>query len=459
MENPINVEGQNSQQIEQNQINLPTQIPEKRKVNYWVIPTVVFFILLLLAGGVFYLLESQRNQSVSQNFEQKTALSTSLSPVNPTNITVVYAYNQYAVLNNNYDTLTPIQTKVFKTDYNNQNKVELNIGYHLSTSNTDPYQTKGYLYKTTSDGKYIFRWSRDHKSVEVASAPEFNSFQKLVDIPQGNIRTVTVARNAHKIAYTVKSDKDERVYVMDINDAKQKLVKTTNDSQNISSIDYNALNNQLYIGYNQDGWVVEGERLILNDDGSIKSTQKEPLTEEQPQFTKDFKKAYIRTYIDDKEAIVEQDMTSNKRKALYKLNDNKGGDRITTFMLSPTDDKLIFEQENITKKRVLYSVSLTDGNVSVLLDDPQYYGLVPALCGQECFGGSNAWSPDGKYILLEGVVCTYNDLCKLHEGEVYLMDIDSKKMSLFFKPSDQIDQLQPQKRVKDLIEFIGWLAQ
>ena len=443
MENQLNVGDQNAQQIGQKSVSQPLQISEKPKVNYWIISIIVLFILLLVAGGVFYLLKPQKKQSTPQNFEQKTAPSTSLSPVNLTNISIVYAYNQYDMLNNDYD------TKVFKTDYNNQNKAELNIGFFLSTSNTDPYQTKGYLYKTTPDGKYLFRISRIFKSIEAASAQLPNSFRKLVEISQGNIHNLSISPSGNEIAYIVRNETEGKLFIMNIDEGEQRFIKTIEPTNSIEG--FNAKNNQIFL---------TDEILALNEDGTIKSVQKNYIPGEQPQFSSGFDKAYYRfnNYTEKTEGIIEYDIVNKKEKVIYKINDQQ--DQITSFILSPVNDMLLFEQEDLSNnKRILYSISLPEGKADILINDLQYYGLVPALCGHHCFGGSNAWSPDGKYILLEGVVCTYNDLCKLHEGEVYLIDINSKKMSLFFKPNSQVDQAQPQKQIKDSLEFIGWLAQ
>lgn len=445
MENQINIGNQNTQQFGQNTVSQPTQIPEKRKVNYWVISIIVLFILLLVVGVMFYLLKSQKNQSTPQNFEQKTAPSSSLSPVNPTNISVVYAYHQYDALNNDYD------TKVFKTDYNNQNKAELDIGFFLSTSNTDPYQTKGYLYKTTPDGKYLFRISRIFKSIEVASAQLPNSFRKLVKISQGSIHNLTISPSGNEIAYIVRNETEGKLFIMNIDGGEQRFIKAIESTNSIEGL--NAKNNQIFL---------KDEILTLHEDGTIKTVQKNHIPGEQPEFSSGFDKAYYRfinyTESEKTEGIIEYDIVNKKEKVIYKINDKQG--QITSFILSPVNDMLLFEQEDLSNnKRILYSISLPGGKADILINDLQYYGLVPTLCGHHCFGGSNAWSPDGKYILLEGVVCTYNDLCKLHEGETYLIDINSKKMSLFFKQNSQVDQAQPQKQIKDSLEFIGWLTQ
>jgi hypothetical protein len=93
MENEINIGDQNVQQVGQNPVNQPVQIPEKPKVNCWMILTIV--LLIVVISGGFYI-ASLRNQlniaSSSQNNERATQSPTILSPTNtpvPTIQTVV----------------------------------------------------------------------------------------------------------------------------------------------------------------------------------------------------------------------------------------------------------------------------------------------------------------------------------------------------------------------------------
>jgi len=66
MENQINVGIQNTPQIGQNHVDQqPTQIPEKPKINYWMISIVILFIVLL-AGGNWFLLNSKKKISSQQ---------------------------------------------------------------------------------------------------------------------------------------------------------------------------------------------------------------------------------------------------------------------------------------------------------------------------------------------------------------------------------------------------------
>lgn len=50
MENQINIGDQNNQQIDQNPIDQPTMVPEKPKVNFWMISTLILFVILIASG-------------------------------------------------------------------------------------------------------------------------------------------------------------------------------------------------------------------------------------------------------------------------------------------------------------------------------------------------------------------------------------------------------------------------
>lgn len=229
--------------MENEQAQIPQSFPQLQnqtpyKLNQSEAPriilTVVFILILLVVGG--YLLTIRKNYPISQSSEQKTrstvtsklvnsTFTASPNPVNPIYTSLVYAYNQYTILNSDYNTLTPLQTKVFKSDINNQNKTELSIGYFLSTRSTDPYNTKGFLYKTSPGGKYLFRISHISKSIEVASAQQPNSFNKIVEISQGTISNVTISPSGNKIAYIIRDSAEEKLFITNIDKGGQTFIK------------------------------------------------------------------------------------------------------------------------------------------------------------------------------------------------------------------------------------------
>ena len=62
MENQINVDDQNPQQIGQNLVSQPVQIPEKSKANYWMISALILAILFFGILGLYVFSLCQTNQ-------------------------------------------------------------------------------------------------------------------------------------------------------------------------------------------------------------------------------------------------------------------------------------------------------------------------------------------------------------------------------------------------------------
>ena len=69
MENQINVSNQNTQQIGQNPVSQPVQVPEKPKINYWMISMLV---LLLVFIGLFGALKVLQKSGVTTKPESLT---------------------------------------------------------------------------------------------------------------------------------------------------------------------------------------------------------------------------------------------------------------------------------------------------------------------------------------------------------------------------------------------------
>lgn len=76
MENQINIDDQNAQQVGQNLVNQPVQIPSKPKVNYWMYLTIALTIMVVL--GAIYTINLKRQLDLSyslisqQNSQQKS---------------------------------------------------------------------------------------------------------------------------------------------------------------------------------------------------------------------------------------------------------------------------------------------------------------------------------------------------------------------------------------------------
>ncbi len=77
MESQTNIGDQNTQKIGQNPMNPLPQIPEKTKVNFWVITTIFLFVILVVGGLFVFLSAKKQNQTMStQNSLPKSTTST-----------------------------------------------------------------------------------------------------------------------------------------------------------------------------------------------------------------------------------------------------------------------------------------------------------------------------------------------------------------------------------------------
>lgn len=81
MENQINIGDQNTQQIGQKSVNQPIQVPLKQKINYWVIASVVFVILLIVTILSWFLVHDKLNEESSA---QKQNIINTSNPITPT---------------------------------------------------------------------------------------------------------------------------------------------------------------------------------------------------------------------------------------------------------------------------------------------------------------------------------------------------------------------------------------
>lgn len=79
MENQVNVGDQNSQQIGQNPVSQPVQIPDKPKINYWMISTLILFVVLVIGG--LYTFSLRKKIPEEQNNKQTRITTPTSSPV------------------------------------------------------------------------------------------------------------------------------------------------------------------------------------------------------------------------------------------------------------------------------------------------------------------------------------------------------------------------------------------
>lgn len=77
MENKINTGNQNAQQDEQNPVSQSVQLPEKPKINYWMVSVVLLLVIILLVGGVWLVKNktSLGQRPVTSNQESPTVVT------------------------------------------------------------------------------------------------------------------------------------------------------------------------------------------------------------------------------------------------------------------------------------------------------------------------------------------------------------------------------------------------
>lgn len=64
MENQVNIDNQNSQQIGQNPIDQSTMIPKKPKINFWMISTLILFVILIATGIYAINIKNRRSDNL-----------------------------------------------------------------------------------------------------------------------------------------------------------------------------------------------------------------------------------------------------------------------------------------------------------------------------------------------------------------------------------------------------------
>lgn len=113
MENKINVGDQNTQQVGETSASNPVQIPEKPKLNYWMISTMALFILLVVGGGLY--LFTTKKQPTSQYTQQSVPSPTTAQTSN----SVVPGWKTYTSTEGNYVIQYPSDwvVEVYKEKY------------------------------------------------------------------------------------------------------------------------------------------------------------------------------------------------------------------------------------------------------------------------------------------------------------------------------------------------------
>lgn len=168
MENQMNVDDQNTQQIGQNPVSQPVQIPEKPKINYLVMSLVILICFVLFGFGGYYL----GNQS--SVIKQNTSLNQSQSRPTPTiAIDPMANWKAYTDPNNQFtfkypnnieptvlDGSVTVSGKTYQTkqltmqDSTNNSDVAVRIIYGWQDPSIDPYNISKYIKSTINSNWY-----------------------------------------------------------------------------------------------------------------------------------------------------------------------------------------------------------------------------------------------------------------------------------------------------------------
>lgn len=429
--------------------NFPGMPPKNSTRNLKIIIGVLVVLLVAAASVAGFYIFGNKNISEKEQ----------LTPVSDQNIVpstqdnqiiqksdkaplIVYAYKQFS---------TSV-TKIYQSDISGQSKSEVNIGY-----------AEGVRFMATKDGKYLARW--DNNKLEIAPAKGLNSFKKIAETLEPNTRlnNVVWSVDGTKLVYIISKDlkpnepfspSEKRLYVINRDGSGQKLVKQFQRPDYVALEGFNSPKNELYWFETGEGGFVGNFTVINLADGSVKETKKDldPGLDFSLNFTSDFSKAY---YIKDYK-IYEYTLSNNNKRILYEL-DNVGQDKygnrsnIDRLKLSPKDNLLVFTRRTEPDdKEITFSIALPSGKVEILLDDAKYYNIGPFT-----------WSPEGKYLWFEtwchgcGQETGYNN-----EGEYYIMDMETKNISLFFKGSKgEYEKTGQGVRINETLNFISWITE
>ena len=233
MENQINVGDQNTQQIGQNSVNQPsvTLVPEKPKINYWMIITVVL-IMVLATGGVFYFLNTKKEITQSSTRKPPQSQLTISPPMKDTKISI--KTNDFLYTQDN-------QLWLGKTNVNGRKPIAQKLADQtanrvLSNSRTKvAYVSNGYLKVRT-----IF----NNEEITLQKLiPDSYPQEMLGPQYMRAIGSIAWSTNDAKLAFVGSNDSQADIYTIDI-DGKN-LKRITNDKLNEFSLVWSPENKKI----------------------------------------------------------------------------------------------------------------------------------------------------------------------------------------------------------------------
>lgn len=352
-----------------------------------------------------------------------------------------------------YDQFSPEVIQTYRSDITGGDVAAVNIGWGK------------FSFFPSPDGKYL---ARGNGSVlEIAPTDKLDSFTKIAEAggPDMRLYHVVWSDDGNKLVYftSKKSPTDgsygpaslpTNLYVINRDGTDKKLVKKFSKLAGVYLEAFDSLRNKLYWFETWEGFVWNFTIVDLAD-GSIEDIKKDldPETPWSVTFSPDFSKVY---YVGDfDKTIIEYTLANNSKKILYTFDGlgqdkygNKGG--IRGMRLSPRGDVLIFSRRTEPDDReITFSLELSSGKIEQVVDDPRY-NVTPV-----------SWSPDGRYVWFEGLC----PRCGLesgydNEGEYYVLDMETKKMNLFFKgEKGEAEKTGEGVRINEGLDFLSWIAE
>lgn len=357
MENQPNTDNQNAQQIGQNPVAQPVQIPEKPKVNYWIISTVILFVLLI-AVSIFFVFKSKNGQ-----FQPKQSLSTNDSKL------IINEVEKIAYIKNG-------EIWTVNEDGTEQNK----IYSHSNISFSNPSLTS-QQNKAISDyfNKHYFTdlsWSKDGKEIAVTAfskniekeaedptsvekfnlkAPEYwappHGDIYLIDLETGEVKNVP-EKSPRDYIYSVRWSKDNRQLIFRRespfgNSQQNEIVLLNIDSLKETKLTTTERSNEIE-------WDQTTELIIYNDKGSYHISKPFPAivtlnyvtgnkNESPYQFTNGYRPQFFRLLSDDR-VIYYSSALGPEYKTQYgqyeiRISDLKGAQNEILFSGSGCDEE------------------------------------------------------------------------------------------------------------------------
>lgn len=442
------------------QTNQQFESDPKTKINKMLVLSIILFVIVTSLLSAFYIIYS-KNKTNNKNTSSKAIglLPTSAPEKNKvsssTPVSLIYVINNGELYDHNYDTLKPLESHTYISSPENVLRNEFNIGYNYA----DLIQQKEkYEFYTTKKGTYLVRSTKRDRyrtsdipiqsAIEIAPSKNIESFKTIVNC-SCELGDYIFSNDETKIAYmTVARDSKATLYIADFegNKIQVKFPYPFSSSQLVA---FNAYDMKLALGSGGTSYSeiehLRSQIITVDSKGNILKTQESKYWDFLDQFSDDLKYVYIASYVKDGRIIKRYDLQTDKSEDLLHISEEG---TLTSFMLSPLEDKLAFLF--ITgNSRYVYLINLKD-KTSIRKDIDNSFAI----------GNDYTWSPNGKYIYLYGGDCT-GSVCII-DGSGYLFDTETQEIKPYYQSKGVAEAFQDDNqailRQIETMDFVGWLS-